>query len=274
MLLSRQPGVVYRVAMRPFAPGSTQRIIDRIAALQGGSPILDREVVRSTESLLQGALDKETGVITLRAASRDSALARSLVRAWVDEVSATFVRATKTQGAEMRDALQARVDSGQRQLHRAEEEYRSFLAHNRTVGQFSEASLEQQRLMRAMELAQSVYDQAVKEREAAISKELEETPAMVVLDAPARTLMPVPRQTGIKMLVVGLFTGFAVWALLLVRDALTRDREQRDNRARLWAALATMPAFGRLLIRFFDLDERTVDRADTTAAERSVRARA
>lgn len=267
VLLTQEPGVLYRTAMRPFGGPGSPRIIDRVAMVEG-HPIPDRDVARSIGNMVESASDKETGVISLRVTSSDSALARGLAGAIVAEVSTTFINVAKAQATAMREAMTTRVDSAQRQLTRAEEDRQRFLAGNRTVNQFAQASLEAERLSRAVDLAQAVYSQAVKDRDAALGKELEDTPAVVVIDGPARTLQPVARQTAIKVVVVALFTIFAVWLVLLIRSRIAgADATALDERVRLRSALRGIPVLGGILIRVFGL--RTLEPSHRTAAERN-----
>ena len=129
------------------------------------------------------------------------------------------------------------MDSAASQLRHAEEQLVRFLTANRVISRYSAASVEAGRRERDVSLAQSLYSQAVTDREAAIGKELEQTPAVVVLDPVPRQLEPGVRGTVVKSGLAGAagFVLFALW--LLIRDAGRSAADEAAYGARLDAAL-------------------------------------
>src|SRR5690606_33474327 len=165
------------------------------------------------------------GIIYLTVTHRDSALARAVNRALVASITDAFQRATRTQATMLRQAQEARVDSASRQLVHAEEELVDFLAANRVVPPFSQVSVTRQRLQRQVDVAQSVYTQAMTDKEAAIAQELEETPAVVTLDPVPVQLPPKSRQIVAKVLLVEMAYFAIVVGVLMV---LVWRRQRKD----------------------------------------------
>jgi len=64
---------------------------------------------------------------------------------------------------------------------------------------FSEASVMRRELEREVTSAQSVYSQAREDYETAVARELEETPAVVVVDSIPNRLLPDPRHAPLKL---------------------------------------------------------------------------
>ena len=250
-VLAQQDGVLERVATAPVADGSRVRMIDALSAASG-TLVPEPEMTTMLRKVVKADVDKETGVITVSAQMTDSALARRMVDVVVREVSTTFTRVARAQAMELRDALTARVDSAQRQLMRAEDALHDFQSSNRAFQEYSTASVQQQRLQRAVSLAQAVYSQAVTERESAVGKALEDTPAVVVIDPVPRHVARVGRGTVLKAVGAGLFAALLA-ALALVARASSRGlpSDRASERDRWERALRSIPLLGRGLRRVF-----------------------
>lgn len=264
VLLSHERGVLERVAAAPVHPTGAETIAQRLASLDGRS-LRTYEVTRRLGALVQSGFDRQTGVINIELASRDSAFARAAVRELVDEISRTFLRASKAQGAQLRQAMTARLDSAARELRRSQEALRAFRAANRQVGDVSPTSVEQQNLERDVTLAQSVYTQAVNDRESAVARELEDTPAVVVLDPLSAELPPEPRRGVVKLAAAVLAALIVSSLVLLLRDGVRRAAEARPaSVAALGESLHRVPLIGRLLAATFALPRRAPVARETT----------
>ena len=247
--LARLTGVLQAVAETPVVAGKRERVIDRL--MEGRAhqaPAAAR--YRRMQDLVSANLDPQTGLVTLRVAHQDSALARLVVRRAIEEVSRTYVRAARAQASEIRAAQALRVDSAARQLRRAEEAYADFLRGNRVVAQFSDLFVEQQRLQRAVSVSSQVYQQAITDREAAVAKELDATPAVVVVDAPPAELPTQPRMLVLRVLVATVLA-LTLGALVVLVGHAFSLRVRRGERAALELvdALAAVPVVGLLFAR-------------------------
>lgn len=171
------------------APGYTRSV----ASVLAGKRVQPVDAAHAVEKAVNTSTSRETGLVTLRVLSKDSALARFVAERIVDETSQAFVQTARAQATEMRRAQDARVDSASSRLRRAEVALQQFLSENRALPSFSAASLQRQALEREVTVAQTVYQQAVGDRESAIAKELEETPAVVAVDPLPPVLPQEPR---------------------------------------------------------------------------------
>jgi uncharacterized protein involved in exopolysaccharide biosynthesis len=202
----------------------------------------DHQVYRVLMRAVSVNLDRESGLLMLSVVHRDSALARFVAATIVETVTRAFRNAARAQAHEVRQSQELRVDSAGRQLRRAEERYAAFTRQNRVVTPYSTVAVENERLSRAVNLAQTVYTQVVSEREAAIGKELEETPSVVIVDPVPRQLVPMSRGTVLQ----AIFAAGVVFTLLafivVMRDLSRRgDTTEEEDRARLRNAMRFRP---------------------------------
>lgn len=260
--ISSEYGVLLRVAQAPMYEGGKERIIDRIRSIQSGS-LPDNMIVKEMRKIAHAYFDKSSGVIIVSAQSQDTALARAITLRLVDETSTTFVAVSAAQGTEMRKAMDRRVDSAKRQLFTAEEIQRQFLAGNRATATFSTANLEGSRLKTAVDLAKDVYKQSIGDREGAVAKELEATPAVVVVDPIPSLMPPEPRYVAFKALGAGILGSVVFGLMLLMRESARRSAELGDPDAiRLAHSARRVRIFGRLFGWIFPLPEN--DKYDLT----------
>jgi hypothetical protein len=198
--------------------------------------------IRLLENAMETAVARETGTVTLRVEMSDSALAREISRLVVAAASRAFTVSAKAQASQLRVAQELRVDSAQTRLHRSEAALVDFLSRNRQISPFSILGVERDRLQRDVTLAQQVYLQAAADREAAVAKELEATPTVVVLDSLPDRLPEARRhliaKTGLTLFASALL--IAVW--LIVADlARARLRGSDDSTLRFLSGLRNSP---------------------------------
>jgi uncharacterized protein involved in exopolysaccharide biosynthesis len=205
--------VIMQVASErmPDARGGT--VIERVVEQRAAS-IKPTRVEPAMRDKVSAEVDKQTGLITVKTTLPDSAVARHITRRLVEAASEAFVRVSRAQATSQRTAQAERVDSAQRQLRRAEERARSFLSSNRAYTQFSEAAVARHQVEREVTNAQMVYNQARTDYETAVARELEETPAVVVVDSIPARLLPDPRHAPLK-LVLATALAFLIATLIL-----------------------------------------------------------
>jgi hypothetical protein len=242
--LAEQYGVLHAVAYSPMSNADSETVLQRLMKTEGDIP--QKDVVKKMSNLVKSSFDKQTGVITLEIAAEDSTLVRVLATRLVEQVSATFIRSSKAQAREVRLAMQARVDSAERELRRHEEALRAFLDQNRVVVPHSLAYVSQQRLQRALDISQSTYAQAISDRNEALGKELEETPAVVVVDPLPQDLLPVARRTILKAIAAAILVAIPTWLLLIARSGLSGPGYSGadPSRERFMSALTRIPIIG------------------------------
>jgi uncharacterized protein involved in exopolysaccharide biosynthesis len=182
--------VISQVAQERVADARGGTVIERV--LDERAPIKPTRIEPAMRDVISAEVDKQTGLIAVRVTHSDSAVARQIATRLVENASETFVRVSRAQATSQRAAQGQRVDSARRQLRQAEERALSFLSANRAFTQFSPASISRQQLERDVSSAQTVYSQARADYDAAVGRELEETPAVVVVDPIPARLLPDP----------------------------------------------------------------------------------
>src|SRR5687768_10413780 len=221
--------VVTDVAAERVADARGGSVIERVLA-EPAAEIRPAQVEPAMRNILSAEVDKQTGLITLKASHTDSAVVRQVASRLVETASNTFVRVSRAQATSQRSAQSARVDSARVQLRRAEARLLAFQSANRAYTQFSQASISKQALEREVSNAQTVYTQARTDYEAAAARELEETPAVVVVDPIPQRLLPDARRIPLK-LVLATALGFLIATIVLaVRGEFTwRAKSDADE---------------------------------------------
>jgi uncharacterized protein involved in exopolysaccharide biosynthesis len=205
--------VLYKVAFSSSTARPGASVVERAM----DTPLRDiryADVARQMKKMLETDIDKQTGLLTVGVVHEDSALAREIASRTMASASEAFVQAARAQATEQRRAQEGRVDSAAKRLRSREEQMLTFVSSNRTFTPYSTAWVERQRLERELDNAQAVYSQAIADRERAIAQELEETPAVVVVDPIPAELTPLPRQTVLKFF-VGTLLGFFIAAVVV-----------------------------------------------------------
>lgn len=197
---------------RPEEPTVIERVLEKPAA-----KIAPAEVEPAMRRIVTTDVDKGTGVVTLAVTLPDSGLARRVALALSGAAERQYHAVSRAQATEQRAAVQARVDSAGRQLRRAEERLADFVATHRAYAVYADATLERARLERDVTNANLVNTQAIQDREQAVARELEEAPALVVVDGLPATLIPAPRHAVLKGFLATLLALGAVGAWGFVR---------------------------------------------------------
>lgn len=205
--------VIAAVASEPVKDARGGTVIERVLE-EPRSKIRPSRIEPAMRDILSSEVDKQTGLISIRATHTDSAVVRQVATRLVETASETFMRVSRAQATSQRAAQGERVDSARRQLRRAEERVLSFLSANRSYTSFSPAAVTRQQLERDVTNAQSVYSQARSDYDAAAARELEETPAVVVVDPIPGRLLPDPLRLPLK-LVLASALGLLVATLVL-----------------------------------------------------------
>jgi hypothetical protein len=126
---------------------------------------------------LRVTTSKETGFVTMSVQAEDSGAVRAFLRSVSDQTQRLLAEVAKAQAGQLLRAQERRLDSASAELRRSED---------RLLTPRSRLSLDRARLERDMMDATRVYEQVVTDRQSAIARELEEAPAIAVVE-------PLPR---------------------------------------------------------------------------------
>lgn len=201
--------------------------------------IAGREPKVGDEALLLSALrrkfrvttSKETGFVTVVARSGDSGAVRVFFRAVVSETQQLFAQVAQSQARELLRAQERRLDTADAELRRAEDMLLRFDEGNRLLSPRSRLSLARARLERAQTDASRAYDRVVADRQAAIARELEESPALAVVEDLPVVISPQPRRVVFRALLSGLAVSVAGLLFLVTRELVRSSAalERRDG---------------------------------------------
>ncbi len=246
--LTRLQSVLLAVAQYRL-PGDSATIIERVTG-RFGERLPNTTILRTMSSRITPSWDRETGLVTIRVVHRDSALARAIAERTVAEISRVFRQASRAQATELREAQQARLDSADSQLRHAEQHLVDFLSANRVIAAHSALQAQLQSKQRAVDIAQSVYLQVRTEREAAVGRELDETPAVVVLDSLPAVLPRVSVGVG-RLVAFAIVAGLVLGAAMILIRERSRDELNSDPAAyhRLMRGVTSLPLVGGRLAR-------------------------
>lgn len=229
---------VLTIVGQSFAADGRTRIADQIAE----KPVPLVRIPEVMNKVVRTSVDRETGLVSLDVVYTDSATARLVTQRLVDQTTRAFVETARAQATEQRRAQEMRVDSASRQLQRAQAELAAFASANRMLSTYSPKTLERQQLERNAQIAQEVYTQAMSDREAAVAKELEETPVVVVVDPLPSTLPRKSRMLSILVPIAGVVAGIIGMVLVFIGEAMRRRADAADPDAeRLRRAIDTLP---------------------------------
>jgi uncharacterized protein involved in exopolysaccharide biosynthesis len=238
--------VLLEVAEAPIAPGSPVRVIDRVAAGEPTERLIDVE--RRMRRTVTVGVDRRTSLIRLSVRHPDSATARRVSTQLVEVAGRTFATLAKSQAAAKRIGQETRAERLEATLRQAELRLVGFLAATRALPPFSPLHAERQRLERDISIAQQAYTQAVAEREAALARELEQTPVLVAVDPLPSELAPLPRFAAFYAALVAIVVLFLLTSVLAAREVVRAQSERGDARsARLLAAIGGIPLLRSLV---------------------------
>jgi uncharacterized protein involved in exopolysaccharide biosynthesis len=204
------------------------------------------EIERQLERILTVGTNKETGTISVSVLHKDSALARVIASRIVDSASQIFIKTSKAQAQQLREAQEGRVEVARQQLAAAKERLRQFNFANRAAPSYSAASLERERLSGEVNLADQVYTQAATDRESAYARELEATPTVVIQDPLPPVLPKVRKRIVMKTAIAGIVSFGMLCLFVIIADFIKRRLDYSDSESdRFRRAVSTIPGVKR-----------------------------
>lgn len=240
-------GVLRSVALSPAGPGAKDLVIERLAE-EPLEDIPSNRIERIMRKYIHSSYDRSTGIIDINVTHKDSAVARVIATRIVTETRNKFTQAVRAQATELKNAQEQRVAVAEQELARAEAQMQAFQQANRQFQSFSSAAVERDRLQRNVQRAQEVLNNAVNDRESARSKELEDTPAVVVIDPLPARLPATEKHRGSITLVSAFVAALLAMLYLMMRSGFRSRLEANDPSAiRLANSLRGIPIVGRAI---------------------------
>ena len=238
-------GVLNAVAMSPVKEGSRELVIERITG-KPLSEIPENRIERIMRRYIHSSYDRSTGIININVTNKDSSIARAVATRVVVATRNKFTSAVRAQATELKNAQEQRVAVAEQDLARAESQMQYFLQANRQFQTFSSAAVEKDRLQRNLQRAEEVLNNAINDRESARSKELEDTPAVVVIDPLPARLPATDKHLGSITLVSAFLAGLMAMIFLMIRESFRARLAANDAATiRLARSVGAMPLVGR-----------------------------
>lgn len=193
----------------------------KIVADRELNPNDEEQLLTSLRRVVRVTTSKETGFVTVTVDVSDSAAMRAMIKSVVSETQGLFARVAQSQARQLLRAQERRLDSARATLKRVENELLAFDTRNRVVPPRSSLSLERARLERDVTEADRVYEKVTLDRQVAIARQLEDAPAIAVVEDLPTQIAPWPKQTVVWATLLGLAAGLASLMVILVYQ-LTR----------------------------------------------------
>jgi len=186
--------------------------------------------------LLATTVDRQTGIVKVSAAARDPELAAAIANRVVVLIDEFNLKKRNTQARERRRFVEERLATAEEELRIAEDGLRRFLNANRQYDA-PQLQFEYGRLQRQVQVTQEVYLTLRREYETARIQEVNDTPALSVIDS---ATAPYARATPdrARLVLLALLAGLVLtlcW-LLSARALIGLRYEQGPAYARLLQA--------------------------------------
>jgi uncharacterized protein involved in exopolysaccharide biosynthesis len=188
--------------------GTPEYLID-IVRPRGGGPKRLELATMALRRKIDAALDRRTGVLTIRARAANPQVAAGVANALSILLREFTVQSFASQAGENRRFIEGRLEEVQQDLTRSEEQLRGFRERNLRIGNSPRLLLEEGRLTRGLREQEEIYLTLKRQHELSKIEERRDVPVLNVLDSAA---VPTIRSSPRRGLIVafGLFFGFAL----------------------------------------------------------------
>lgn len=174
--------------------------------------------LRELRGGLDISLDTRTSIVSLSIDTREAQLSADIlnnVTAELDE----FIRTKRTSNAsDQRKWIEERLVRVKQDLGQSEDSLKKFREGNRRVGDSPQLLLEQERLIREVQINAMLYTELKKQYELARIEEIKNVPIVSVMD-PARPATRKDRPKRVVLVLYGFFLGFSGGILYKILEA-------------------------------------------------------
>ncbi|HOX26713.1 MAG TPA: hypothetical protein PLL30_05985 [Candidatus Krumholzibacteria bacterium] len=156
--------------------------------------------------LFQAGEIAEIGAVELVVTTAWPDVSHQLAERLIGSLNAFNVSRRRTQAAQEREFVAARVADAHADLQAAEDRLLTFLKQNRSIGESPELTFHRDRLAREIALRQAVYTSLMNDLAQVQIREVRDTPVITLLESPRLPVSPLPRNLALKT-VLGLLAG-------------------------------------------------------------------
>ena len=187
-----------------------------------------QEGIRALQHIVTVRRNKLSGTVSLVAATKWPAVSQSIAQALVEELNTFTFELAQAQAQAERRFIQARLADRQAALGRAEAALSTYALQNRRYETSPRLTFEYDRLQRDVTLQQQILVGLAQSSEDAAIREVRDTPALVLVEAPAVPLRPMARRRPL-ILLFGMMAGLALGLVGLVAVAVARSLEAAED---------------------------------------------
>lgn len=140
------------------------------------------DALTALQNALDVTLDNKTNIVTISIEMKDAALAADLVNKTVAELDKFFRTKRTTNATEQRKWIEGRVKEVESDLGKSEDVLKEFREKNRRIGDSPQLLLQQQRLIREVEINSTLYVELKKQYEIVRIEEIKNIPLVSIID--------------------------------------------------------------------------------------------
>jgi uncharacterized protein involved in exopolysaccharide biosynthesis len=179
---------------------------------------MEKNAVNSLLGMINVSKDPKSSILILEVSASEPQFAADIITALIEELDRHQRKFKSTRISEKRQFITGRIEEVQVDLEKMEEKLKQFRYRNRQIQNSPSLLLEQERMIREVEVEKRIYITLKQEHELAKIQEVEETPVLHVLDPPEAPLERSTPKKSQTVILAGFFgIGLGV-GLVFVRE--------------------------------------------------------
>jgi uncharacterized protein involved in exopolysaccharide biosynthesis len=192
-------------------------------------PVRREAAIKSLSKRLETSSNPVTGEVTLTVHTEWPVLSQAVAARLLELVNAFNNQRIRQQAEARREFTAIMVDSSKMALRAVEDQLQGFLQRNRMIASDQQLVFERDRLLREVEMRQSVYTSLVSSYEQARIDAVRDTPLITVVESPVVAATPDKRGTVMKTL-AALFLGLILALTIAVSiESLEMSRRRHGH---------------------------------------------
>jgi uncharacterized protein involved in exopolysaccharide biosynthesis len=190
-----------------------------------GPVVLERTIQFLRRNVISTSVAaRTTGVVSVRVRTASPTVSLAIAVRLLDGLNRINRQIRQVQASEERRFIEGRLEAARASLRAAEDALQKFLQANRQFGGSSQLSFQRDRIEREVALRQEVVIGLAQQSEGAGIREVRDTPAITIIEAPALPVLPDSRGR-LRILAVGtMLAGLLGIMIVLVGEGWERGR--------------------------------------------------
>lgn len=163
------------------------------------------QLAKNFISMISVAEDLKTSILTVSITSKEAILAAEINKALIYQLDQHQRKYNKAKTTETKKFIEGRVLDIEKELNIAENKLRDFTSSNRRIDNSALLLLEQQRLMREVDVLMSIFTTLKQQLETTKIEEVRESNYVTVIDYPEIPIYPINGNKKLKVIIAGFF---------------------------------------------------------------------